>query len=643
MSPVVLSGYYGFGNTGDEAILEVVAAALRSGAPGVPLRVLSADPAATAQRLARIGVVSPQEAEQVTVSRAPVRALAEAGWAGLLVSGGGGLLQERTSRRSLLYYLALLLWARARGVPRVVFAQGVGPLWRRGSLRLTRAALDGATIWVRDGASRALLEDLGLRGVQVTADPVFAVWSPPEAVGPGTEPSTEGGGALGVVLRPSEGHEGLERDAALLRSVAGAAAVRGIPVKLIAFQPERERAWAEGLVARVPGVELEDPDAWAGATLSEWLAAFRGLRAVVSARYHAVAFAALASRPALALAVDPKLTQLAAELGVPDQCLAPPLGPGEVGAAVERLLEEGRAASPEAVARLRERAEAGLAALARRASELLSGQSAPATAAGGWRARRFHVLGVPVDPVTLEQATAIVAGWCQGPMQEGGRQVVTCNPELAMHAQAPGEGGEALRAVLARADLTLADGVGLVWGARFLGHALPGRVAGADLAERLCGEAARYGWRLFLWGGEPGVAQSAAARLRERWPGLQVVGTEHGYLREGEEAAALERLRQAQPHLVLVGLGAPRQELWIDRLRATGEAASPARVMLGVGGVLDVWAGRKPRAPGWVQWLGLEWLYRTVLEPRRLRRLVALPRFVAAVLAERLRGEGERA
>lgn len=642
--PVLLSGYYGFGNAGDEGILEMMVTALLSHAPDVPLRVLTATPQETARSLAARRLLSPAAAQAAVAPRHPLAALGEVARAGMLVSGGGGLLQERTSRKSLLYYVGLLLWARLLGVPRVIFAQGVGPLWRRSSLWLTRLALRGASIWVRDEPSRRLLEHLGLTGIHVTADPVFAASPPREGKDRGEEP-----GALAVVLRPSGAVDGFDHDLALLRAIADEARVRQIPVRLVPLQPPRERDWAERLAHGVPGVQVaeipRDSDGLQG-----WLGLFRSFRAVVSARYHGLVFGALTGKPLLALAVDPKLSFLARELGLDQGWLEPPFQASQVGPAVARLLDEGRPPATQVVEGLRVRAQEGLTALAQHVKSLVVDE-ARLGQLPSWQLRRFRVLDTPVDPVSLEEAVDLIAQWCEasGP----GRQVITSNPELVMHAQAPES--EELRAVLERADLVVADGVGLVWAARFLGYALPGRVAGADLADRLCREAARREWRLFLWGGRPGVAEEAARKLQSRWPGLQVVGTEHGYLKGPEEVEALERLRQARPDLLLVGMGAPRQELWIDRLRGGGgrgsgmqdqEAAvggaAPARVMMGVGGVLDVWAGRKRRAPRWVQALGLEWAYRVIREPARFSRLAALPRFVAAVVAERLgmRGNG---
>jgi N-acetylglucosaminyldiphosphoundecaprenol N-acetyl-beta-D-mannosaminyltransferase len=239
---------------------------------------------------------------------------------------------------------------------------------------------------------------------------------------------------------------------------------------------------------------------------------------------------------------------------------------------------------------------------------------------------RVDVLGVGFDPVDLEAAARAVA---QMVAAGGPHLVVTANVELVMRARQAAD----LRAVLDRAALVVADGVGVVWGARQLGRVLPGRVAGIDLAGRLCADAARAGWRVCLLGGAPGVARDAAARLRDRYAGLDVVAAADGYFRPADEPAVVASVRALAPALLFAGLGSPRQERWLDRhLPALG-----ARVAMGVGGALDVWAGRVRRAPRPVQRLGLEWGYRLLRQPSRLRRQLAIPRFMAAVWRARAR------
>jgi len=233
---------------------------------------------------------------------------------------------------------------------------------------------------------------------------------------------------------------------------------------------------------------------------------------------------------------------------------------------------------------------------------------------------RIDVLGVGFDPVEVDGAVDAVVAMADQP---GAHLVVTANVELVMRAREAPD----LADILRRAALVIADGVGVVWGARRLGRPLPGRVPGIDLAERLCGEAARRGWRVCLLGGAPGVALEAADKVRGRYPGIQIATTLHGYFGDADEDV-IRAIRAASPTLLLAGLGSPRQERWLDRhLASLG-----ATIAIGVGGTLDVWAGRVRRAPRAVQAMGLEWCYRLFRQPRRWRRQLTIPRFMAAVL-----------
>lgn len=232
---------------------------------------------------------------------------------------------------------------------------------------------------------------------------------------------------------------------------------------------------------------------------------------------------------------------------------------------------------------------------------------------------RVWVLGVPFDPVRLEDAVERVASLVAS---AGAHLVVTANPELVMAAHDDRRVMEVVRA----ASLVVADGIGVVWASRRLGSPLPERVPGIELMEALCARAAQHAWPVFLLGGLPGVAEQAAAVLRRRFPGLPVAGTHHGYF--PDDGAVVRQVAGSGAWLLFCGLGSPRQELWLganlDRLGV--------RVAMGVGGSLDVLAGRSARAPAWLRRLHLEWLYRLVREPRRWRRQLALPRFAWKVL-----------
>jgi N-acetylglucosaminyldiphosphoundecaprenol N-acetyl-beta-D-mannosaminyltransferase len=199
-----------------------------------------------------------------------------------------------------------------------------------------------------------------------------------------------------------------------------------------------------------------------------------------------------------------------------------------------------------------------------------------------------------------------------------------------------------MREAYARASLSLADGMPLLWASALLRQPLPERVSGSDFTPLLLERAAERGWRVYFLGGTPGVAALARDRLRERLPRLQVVGVDASRIDEDAPPerwdSLIEGIRATNPHIVLVALGAPKQEIVIDRMRADLRPA----VMLAVGGSLDFVAGTIPRAPAWMARSGLEWLFRLTREPRRLwrRYLLRDPKFLIIVgraLRERAR------
>lgn len=209
--------------------------------------------------------------------------------------------------------------------------------------------------------------------------------------------------------------------------------------------------------------------------------------------------------------------------------------------------------------------------------------------------------------------------------------IVTANAELVMRAK----DDEQIVAALQQADLRLADGSGIVWGARKLGGHLPERLPGVEIAEELVVWARDAGLSVYFLGAQPGVAEEAIAKLRQKYPGLKVAGHHHGYFDKAQEAEVLAEIRGVKPDILLVALGAPRQELWLAR-HFTELGVS---VAVGVGGSLDVWSGRVKRAPAWMGERGLEWLYRLIKEPRRAKRMLALPRFVYWVLVTKVTGK----
>lgn len=249
--------------------------------------------------------------------------------------------------------------------------------------------------------------------------------------------------------------------------------------------------------------------------------------------------------------------------------------------------------------------------------------------------RRFVLGGIGIDRVTMAGALDAIER-----LVDAGRGGMVFTPNVDHVVIADRD--PAFRAAYRDADVALPDGMPLLWAARLLGEPLPEKVSGSDLVLPLAARAAARGWRVYLLGGAPGVAAEAAARLRSRFPGIGIAGTDAPRIEPGtgpdETAAALARVREAGPQLLLVALGAPKQEVWIHRHL---EQLRPA-VAVGVGASLDFVAGRRRRAPRWISRAGLEWLWRLSLEPRRLwrRYLLEDPRF-ATILLRELRGRSK--
>jgi len=240
--------------------------------------------------------------------------------------------------------------------------------------------------------------------------------------------------------------------------------------------------------------------------------------------------------------------------------------------------------------------------------------------------RRVRIGTLWIDAVDLPEALAEIEA-----LVDSGTGGAVYTPNVDHVVQA--ESNERFRHAYEQASLSLADGAPLLWVARLLGCPLPGKVSGSDILVPLMELAARRGWRVYVLGGAPGVAEAAARLLAERL-GVSVVGADSPTVGpDGSElgGSSVPRIRAAKADLLLVALGAPKQELWIHQ----ADGALGPTVALGIGGTLDFLVGRLRRAPRWISKAGLEWLFRLMQEPRRLwrRYLVEDARFPLIVLA----------
>ncbi|MBI5466786.1 MAG: WecB/TagA/CpsF family glycosyltransferase [Candidatus Kerfeldbacteria bacterium] len=216
--------------------------------------------------------------------------------------------------------------------------------------------------------------------------------------------------------------------------------------------------------------------------------------------------------------------------------------------------------------------------------------------------KAISIMGVTVDNLTTEEALQAASRLITEPRFH---HVVTPGPEFLLEATAH----PTFRRILNDADLSLADGMGLHVGARLQGDQLQQRIPGVDFVNDLMRSAGEQGWSVFLFGGGPGVAEWAAQTLVATNPGLKVVGVESGFRgpwQKVHDRRVLERIHQAKPTILLVALGAPKQELWIDRHRP---GLHDVRLAMGVGRTFDYLAGTVRRPPQFIRRVGFEWLY----------------------------------
>lgn len=235
---------------------------------------------------------------------------------------------------------------------------------------------------------------------------------------------------------------------------------------------------------------------------------------------------------------------------------------------------------------------------------------------------KVDILGIHVDSLTMGEAVKRVCGFIE---EKTPVLIATANAEMLMRATYDRE----LKAILNDAALVVPDGAGTVWAAHHLGHIMPERVAGYDLAQELMSEAPRKGYRIFFFGAAPGVAEQAKKKAEKLYPGIEIVGIRNGFFSAEDEPEILREIQKASPDILLVALGVPKQEKWLAA--HLEELAVP--VSMGIGGTFDVMAGIMKRAPRWMQKAKLEWLFRGALQPKRAGRLMALPRFVFKVMA----------
>ena len=236
-----------------------------------------------------------------------------------------------------------------------------------------------------------------------------------------------------------------------------------------------------------------------------------------------------------------------------------------------------------------------------------------------------QVMTITFDNITMEEAVGVAMGHIAARSR---CRVVTPNAEFALEAKK----NPRFLNILNTSQLVLADGISVVLASKIIGNPMQGRVTGVGFAQALAAAMAEEGKSLYLLGAKPGVAEQAAGKLLETYPGLKIAGTHDGYFKE--EGPVVEAINAAKPDALLVCLGAPKQEYFMEDYDEVLEVP----VMAGLGGSMDVLAGNVKRAPEFYQKHGLEWLYRLVKEPQRWKRMIKLPIYLLDAFVWKIKG-----
>ena len=238
---------------------------------------------------------------------------------------------------------------------------------------------------------------------------------------------------------------------------------------------------------------------------------------------------------------------------------------------------------------------------------------------------KTDIMGLQFDNITMEEALDAAKALLQG---EHAARVVTPNAEIAYEALHD----ENMRMLLNSAELMLPDGAGVVLASKILKTPLKQKVAGVDFADGLLGVLETTGQSLYLLGSKPGIGELAAQKMMQKHPRLRIAGIADGYFQD--EAPVIDKINASGADVLFVCLGAPKQEQFMAR----HQKALHVKLMAGLGGSLDSFAGTVKRAPKWMIRLNLEWLYRLIKEPKRFKRMLRLPKYLWAVVCKRIRG-----
>jgi len=587
---LLLAGYYGVGNIGDETILQSLVSAIRKDHPQGRISVISANPGETSKSY---NVDSVRKYSFINI-------LKELKASDAFILGGGGLIQDSTSIRSLLYYLFLIMSAKILKKKVILLGQGVGPVRHK---YLLKWALKGADlITVRDERSLKELTDIKARPKKLvmTADISFMMASPDKEnskkiLGSAGIEKTKSR-LIGISLRPPvKGRDTEAKYKAIASLCDHLIEKKGSQIVFLIFNYPDDL----NITSKVMGM-MKDP---ANVVLrrlapAEMLDVISGLDAVIGMRLHSLIFSAIAKVPGFGLSYDPKVESFQRQTGQKWLDFNK-LNENDLIVEADKFIDNMGSGSFN-VEKLSSAARENIGLL----NECLKNN-------------KISVLDVNIDNLNvqeaLKKAEVLLAS------KEAGL-IVTPNPEMIVASLKDIE----IRNIINNAYMSVADGVGLMIAGRILGRKFKQRIAGIDFMLELVKIAKAKRYRIFLFGGNEGAAEKAAKALD-----ADVVGTYQGYSMNDRQV--IEAIKSSGPDMLFVGLGSPKQEKWASKhLKELG-----VPLVMCVGGSLDVIAGRVKRAPLFMRKIGLEWFWRLITEPRRWRRMFVLPVFIIKVIRSR--------
>lgn len=588
---ILIFGYFGFDNIGDEAILKTLVRNLPRFIDTAELTTISKKPKKTSQELGIPVVKRSLGAIKKAISDCDIFML-----------GGGGILQDSTSLKSLLYYLYLINYAKLKKKKVILLAQGIGPINSFIGKTFAKHVLQKVDfITIRDDFSYLELVKIKIKKVGnifTTADitPLYFDQTLPSAAATKSQ-------YLQIGIAPRKPKKHVKK---LIKTLAQTADFLIEKLKAqITFLPLQP---CDADFIKHIQANMQHPSRTVKNNLEGLLAKLKEIDVLVGVRLHSLIFATLSNVPSIAIAYDPKVAAFAESTGIPYQDLKE-LSAQKIKNQIDEILKFKR----EVKSRLAARAEIlklnALLNLNILKSHLRS-------------ISKVTVLGAEINNLASFEVIDFIKRAIQN---QSAQQIITVNPELIYQ----GTKDENILKLINAADLKTADGAGLLWAAKYLKTPLKERITGIDLMEKLLEVANQTGYKIFLLGSNQQTVEQAVANIKNKYPNINLVGYNYGYFTNDQEI--IDKIKTAKPDILFVGMGAPKQDYWIAQHK--NELNVP--VSIGVGGSFDVIAGVKKRAPKWIQKIRAEWVYRLIKEPKRIKRQINLFRFMGTVIKKK--------